>query len=271
MKLVAHRGHCRRYAENTGEAFEDALTFPIFGIELDIQALGDGTWVVFHDHVPTRFANCHSPLWTLTLEQWSKLVFRDPHAQIPMTPPTLPEVLERLIGRTHLLIEVKTHPEDPRSYSDLIPGLSNVLAAYPTSAWSLLSFNEGLLMALQGCYPHWSLIWNVPHPETLFRAYEAFPECAGLGLSFDLSQVDKDLLHWLRDRKPPSLWAYPVDDPRELQSLASVPFTGIMTDALEQWLVPLGDLTSTGLEGAGGPFAGSEAVDGLHVSQEDSL
>lgn len=47
--IYAHRGARREAAENTRSAFDRALTYPIDGIETDIQISRDGVCVLWHD------------------------------------------------------------------------------------------------------------------------------------------------------------------------------------------------------------------------------
>ena len=49
MKVIAHRGYCGKYPENTMLAFKKAVEAGCDEIELDVQLTKDGKVVVIHD------------------------------------------------------------------------------------------------------------------------------------------------------------------------------------------------------------------------------
>ncbi|MBU9712075.1 glycerophosphodiester phosphodiesterase family protein [Evansella tamaricis] len=57
MEIIAHRGNKRYTPENTMASFYSAMTYPIDGIELDVQFTKDGIPVVIHDDKIDRTTN----------------------------------------------------------------------------------------------------------------------------------------------------------------------------------------------------------------------
>lgn len=47
--IIAHRGYSENFAENSIEAFKQALKYPVHGVELDIQRSSDGNYFIIHD------------------------------------------------------------------------------------------------------------------------------------------------------------------------------------------------------------------------------
>lgn len=49
--IIAHRGYSAKYPDNSPQAFEHALEFPIRMIETDLRVNADGDWYIHHDQV----------------------------------------------------------------------------------------------------------------------------------------------------------------------------------------------------------------------------
>lgn len=101
VKLISHRGahdKARGIAENTINAFDEALALGCWGIELDIQATADAILMVHHDPDLQR-------LWGHT-ESIASLTFSALRKKNPSIP-TLEEVIARYGKKLHLFIELK--------------------------------------------------------------------------------------------------------------------------------------------------------------------
>lgn len=104
-KLIAHRGlHSldKKVPENTIAAFQLAIEND-YGIEMDINVLGDGTVVVFHDITLNRLTGTSGNLKDLTYNDIENLRIHNTEERIP----TLKSVLKFVDGRVPLLIELK--------------------------------------------------------------------------------------------------------------------------------------------------------------------
>jgi glycerophosphoryl diester phosphodiesterase len=99
----AHRGlHGAGAPENSRAAFEAAIEAR-HGIELDVQASGDGQAMVFHDEELGRLAEDEGFLRGRSAAELKRIRLRDSEETIP----TLPQILALIAGRAPLLIEVK--------------------------------------------------------------------------------------------------------------------------------------------------------------------
>jgi glycerophosphoryl diester phosphodiesterase len=101
----AHRGlHdlVRGVPENTLPAFEASVSAG-YGIELDVQQLGDGTLVVFHDDDLKRAAGVDLALRTLSRQQLSSHALFGTSARAPL----LSEVLRAVDARVPIMLEIK--------------------------------------------------------------------------------------------------------------------------------------------------------------------
>lgn len=139
-QIIAHRGASLDAPENTLTAFELALGQGADLIELDVQLDGDGTVVVHHDptlerttDAPSRFPD-RAP-WDLRTFRRAELAGLDavwPAGRVAGPRcglATLDEVLQRLEGRTRLLLELK----DPGRHDDLVVATLAALRRAP--AW----------------------------------------------------------------------------------------------------------------------------------------
>lgn len=102
-KPFAHRGlHGAAAPENSRAAFEAAIEAR-HGIELDVQASGDGQAMVFHDQELGRLAEDQGYVRGRSAAELKRIRLRDSDETIP----TLPQILALIAGRAPLLIEVK--------------------------------------------------------------------------------------------------------------------------------------------------------------------
>ena len=104
-RLIAHRGlHSldKTVPENSMKAFALAIEHN-YGIEMDINVMGDGTVIVFHDVTLSRLIGKEKNLKDLSYEDIKNetLLNTDEHV------PTLKSVLDFVNGRVPLLIELK--------------------------------------------------------------------------------------------------------------------------------------------------------------------
>jgi glycerophosphoryl diester phosphodiesterase len=101
---IAHRGlHGEGLIENTLGAAAAAVAGN-YGIEVDLQLTADGEVVVFHDDTLDRLTAGVGPVNARTLAELKALSLRASSERIP----TLQELLDRVAGRTPLVLELKS-------------------------------------------------------------------------------------------------------------------------------------------------------------------
>lgn len=110
MKLLkrydyAHRGlhdRGRGIPENSLAAFQEAAAHG-YGMELDVHLTRDGEVVVFHDSSLKRMCGADVRIENLTLRELEKYRLDGTQEKIP----SLRQVLERIAGKTPLIVEIK--------------------------------------------------------------------------------------------------------------------------------------------------------------------
>lgn len=146
-RLIAHRGLSAHAPENTLAAVRAAHRAGCTWVELDVQLLGDGTPVIWHDASVRRCSDGRAPLANLDLPGARRLDagawFADAFAGERMA--TLPEMLELIdaLG-LGLNLELKVHRR--RSAAALVDAtLPLLLDALPTERLILSSFHSAAL------------------------------------------------------------------------------------------------------------------------------
>ena len=79
MKVIAHRGYSAKYAQNTLEAFEQALKLEIDAIEFDVHQV-ENEFIVFHDFKLDRLTDGNGYIKDKTLDEISKLSIKNKHS-----------------------------------------------------------------------------------------------------------------------------------------------------------------------------------------------
>lgn len=109
--LAAHRGGAGLWPQNTMTAFQNVeQAHPGIALEMDVQALNDGTLVIFHDNtVNSLSANgATGKVKDLSPAQWKTLRIKHPTGGTPAPAATLAEVLNEFGGKNiPLLVELK--------------------------------------------------------------------------------------------------------------------------------------------------------------------
>jgi len=108
--IIAHRGAMAEAPENTRSAFKKALTYPIDGIELDVQLSRDGVPVIYHDPSLKKINGTRKPVLAYPYQELSRMDwgawFSPAFSGEPIL--TLEDLLANYGGQTRLLIEIKT-------------------------------------------------------------------------------------------------------------------------------------------------------------------
>lgn len=122
MKIIAHRGFSENYPENSLLAFNKAIEAGVDGIETDVRMSRDGMAFIFHDKSLKRItgkdesieSQYSEELKHLDIGSWMDEKF---HAQ---RVPTLETLLHHIHERTHLILEIKYHPDTFRQASEAV-------------------------------------------------------------------------------------------------------------------------------------------------------
>jgi glycerophosphoryl diester phosphodiesterase len=142
---VAHRGlHGNGLIENTLGAAHAAIDANC-AIEVDVQLTADNEVVVFHDDTLDRLTNATGRVAACTLVELKQCAIHGTDERIP----SLQELLDRVAGRTPIVIELKSEWNGderlPARVSEVLTGYAGPVAC--------MSFDPDILMALQKLAP----------------------------------------------------------------------------------------------------------------------
>lgn len=119
MKIIAHRGNKRYAPENTMAAFLSAASYPIDGIEFDLQWTKDQVPVVIHDPTIDRTTNGRGAVRSYTLQELKQfdagVAFHESFRGEKI--PAFAEVLNWAKNtRLDLHVELKRQPDRPSAF-----------------------------------------------------------------------------------------------------------------------------------------------------------
>jgi glycerophosphoryl diester phosphodiesterase len=220
---VAHRGLARRAPENTLGAFRAAIEVGADFAELDVQETADGVVVVLHDRDLMRMAGDSRRIADITFAEARKLdLGRHSGPELAGERiPALAEVIALARGKIKLQIELKYYGRDrglARKVADLIRR-----EAFEDQC-EITSLDEDGLRKARAANPRLKTValvtYALGHPERL--------DVDGLSVN---TQVLSDRLISAARRRDKSLYAWTVDDPREMVRLIERGVGGLVTNA----------------------------------------
>ncbi len=115
--IVAHRGASGSAPENTIPAFSDAIEAGADMIEADVQFTSDEEMVIFHDRIASQFKKTVD---MLNYEQIKTINLAQNQYEEPIHIPHLKELIELLIHKTYLMIELKKSNEKEQNLIKLV-------------------------------------------------------------------------------------------------------------------------------------------------------
>lgn len=105
--VISHRTNMGTMPENTLLGIDAAIAEGVDGVEIDVRATRDGRVVLLHDATLERTAGDARVLADLDMAALGAIRTRPIHGAGPQPVPSLAEALDRVGGRTTLVIEVK--------------------------------------------------------------------------------------------------------------------------------------------------------------------
>jgi glycerophosphoryl diester phosphodiesterase len=193
---VAHRGlHDikRSIVENMPGAIDAAIAGR-FSIEVDVQLTKDGDAVVHHDDRLGRLNDGSAALTGLTVSELKAVRFKDTAERMM----TLRDLLDRVAGRTGLVIEIKSHYDGDRR---IVQRTVEVLSSY-SGPVVVMSFDPDQLVTAREIAP------NLPRGIVAQRDYDNDPHWSKLSAAQKHDMTA--LRHAFHTR--PDFVAYRVDD-----------------------------------------------------------
>jgi glycerophosphoryl diester phosphodiesterase len=210
--VIAHRGASAVELENSLAAFRAAGSLGADGVELDVHTTVDGALIVHHDAAITGKS---IPSTTLRSIRAQRLANGDP-------PPLLEEALAAIDPRLRVYVEVKTLP--PAADARLLATLDQ--GPNPTG-YAVHGFDHRILARLgqrRPGLPRGVLSTSYPiHPLTPLR------DAGALALWQEQSLMDAELAATLHGAGAQVI-VWTVDDPRQMQHLATIGVDGLCTN-----------------------------------------
>jgi glycerophosphoryl diester phosphodiesterase len=179
MLVIAHRGANREALENSWTAFELAIAGGATRIELDVQLTADGHAAVIHDDAIDRTTGVRARVSKLTRAELARIKLLNGESI-----PFLDEVVERILPRCELNVEIKGPSEELARVS------RDLLAKHPR--------REGVIVSSFNFEP---LVWLSRHAPELRRACLwsrdtfSWPYFANLAPQVFLAWARTDVLH----------------------------------------------------------------------------
>ena len=207
--IFAHRGANKEAAENTRSAFEKALTYPIDGIETDVQLSRDEVAVLWHDRFLGKVGLRTKHIDDFDYAQLQRMNFaghfsRKSESEGIMR---LEQFLDAYRTRCRLLIEIKNRDWEPvarhqikvRQTLDFIEAPAPLNDVPRSDAIMVSSFNLASLIYAEQYKPGFPLIYNFERDQTLADTQRVLTEFPVLrGLCLPIENLDENMVSLLR-------------------------------------------------------------------------
>lgn len=200
--IFAHRGANKEAAENTRSAFDLALTYPIDGIETDIQLSRDAVAVLWHDRFLTKLGYPEKHIDEFDYQELKSMNFARHFAADakPEGVVSLQEYLDAYRSRTRLLLEIKNRDWESleRQQNKIVQTLAMV-GQVDDDRIIISSFNLDSLLYAQQCRPGFPLVYNFEEEQTLDDARQVLAAHSFLhGLCLPIASLNAEMVKLLR-------------------------------------------------------------------------
>ena len=201
--IFAHRGANKEAAENTRSAFDQALGYPIDGIETDVQLSRDEVAVLWHDRFLGKVGLPVKHIDDFDYAQLQAMNFAA-HFSAGAKPEgimSLKEFLDAYRQRCRLLIEIKNRDWESSSRHQIkVRQTLEMVGAANGDAILVSSFNLDSLVYAHQCAPDFPLVYNFETDQTFADAQRVLVEQSFLhGLCLPIESLDDAMVRLLRD------------------------------------------------------------------------
>lgn len=235
--IYAHRGANREAAENTRSAFDKALTYPIDGIETDVQLSRDEVAVLWHDRdlkklgLPGKRIDDY-PCAELEAMNFAAH-FAGAQAEGVMR---LQTFVANYRARCGLLLEIKNRSWEDVARQEMKVRQTLALAGKAGDGVRVSSFNINSLGYAHGIAPDFPLVLNLEPEHTLHDARRALDTHPYLhGLCVEISTLDEAMVALLRARQK-LIAVYTCDTEAEIERALHLRVDILISDVPQQAL-----------------------------------
>ena len=237
--IFAHRGANQEAPENTRSAFDKALSYPIDGMETDIQLSRDEVPVLWHDRFLAKLGHPTKHIDDFDYSQLMAMNFArhfSPEAR-PEGIMKLQEYLDAYRTRTRLLLEIKNRDWESleRQHSKVLQTL--VLVGLVNDDRIIISsFNLDSLIYAQQCRPGFPLVYNFEDEQTLDDATQVLADHPFLhGLCLPIASLDADMVGLLRGQGK-SIAVYTCNSDEEINTALQLGVDILISDVPQKAL-----------------------------------
>jgi glycerophosphoryl diester phosphodiesterase len=235
--LIAHRGAMAEAPENTKSSFDKALSYPIDGIELDVQITRDCIPVIFHDNTINKKTDGTGRISDYTYSElcdfdWGAWFSADYRGEKILT---LQQVLTNYSHRTRLLIEIKSppHPGKALLYSRLPTRIIQMIRQAVSDDFMnnifILSFDQALLASAYEQAPGLHYVLNMELP--IFDSEKLSVDMKRLyGFCLAFSKLTPDFISWCHQCEK-KIMTYSCNTPERIRRAFALKIDAVMTDA----------------------------------------
>ncbi len=200
--IYAHRGASREAAENTRSAFDQALQYPIDGMETDVQLSRDEIPVLWHDRFLGKAGLPDRRIDDFDLQKLHAMNFAahfSPFAK-PESLMTLQAFLVAYRRRCRLLIEIKNRELESQARRELKVRLTLAMSGIDL-AILVSSFHLDSLVQAHQCAPNARLVYNVEPEQTTAELQRILTENHFLhGLCLPVATLNETIVRLLREQ-----------------------------------------------------------------------
>jgi len=203
--IFAHRGANKEAAENTRSAFDKALTYPIDGIETDVQLTRDEVSVLWHDRFLGKVGLPDKYIDDFDYAQLREINFGAHYSQEQSNESilSLNEFLNLYRTRCRLLLEIKNREwEQPERHQIKIRQTLDRVGAMTDDRILISSFNLASLEYAHQYRTDALLVYNFEDNQTIEDAKRVLDEQPYLrGLCLPISRLNQEIVKLLGDHR----------------------------------------------------------------------
>ena len=238
--IFAHRGANKEAPENTRSAFDRALTYPIDGMETDIQLSRDEVPVLWHDRFLAKLGHPASHIDDFDYSQLQAMNFArhfTPEAK-PEGIVSLQEYLDAYRRRTRLLLEIKNREwELPARHQMKVRQTLAMVGQVTDDRIMISSFNLDSLIYAQQCRPGFPLVYNFEDEQTVADASSVLNGHPFLhGLCLPIATLDSGFVELLRGLKK-SIAVYTCNSDEEISMALQLGVDILISDIPQKALI----------------------------------
>lgn len=237
--IFAHRGANREAAENTRSAFDQALTYPIDGMETDIQLSRDAVPVLWHDRFLAKLGYPEKHIDDFDYTQLQAMNFAQhfaPNAR-PEGIVKLQDYLNAYRKRTRLLLEIKNREWESRERQhNKVQQTLAMVGQMNDDRIIISSFNLDSLIYAQQCSPGFPLVYNFEEEQTPDDAEQVLGEQAFLhGLCLPIATLNAAMVRLLRGQNK-SIAVYTCNSDEEISTALQLGVDILISDVPQKAL-----------------------------------